>query len=98
MKARADVTVLRFTPAPRSFRHDGLLGWVILQVGDLLVVDGVEVRRSRRGRQILSFPRKRGGGRGGDGTEFSIVRPLDQRARDRLEQLVLSEIRGDVRS
>ncbi len=82
------VAIVRFTPAPPLDVADGLLGWVDLRVGELLVVHGVAVRRTRNGAPALSWPAKddRVGGR------RSVVRPHGDAARLGIETAVFAEL------
>lgn len=82
------IRLASFTPAQALDFADGLLGWIDVQIG-LLVVHGVAVRRTRGGALTLSWPARddrRGGRR-------SVVRPLDDDARRELERRVLGELR-----
>lgn len=82
------VSVAAFTPAPPLDVADGLLGWVDLEVGGLVVIHGVALRRSRRGGLALSWPAKDDS----QGNRRAVVRPLDDRARVAIERQVFGEL------
>lgn len=73
-----------FTPANQRDQQAGLLGFLQLRYGDLLL-DGVALRRSSTGCLVLSFPRRHSRA----GAEFHYVRPVDDRARRDLEAQVI---------
>lgn len=77
---------VRFTPASRRLVRRGLLGWVAFTVGDGWRVDGVAIRRTRRGRLALSFPSRVDT----CGREHPYVLPT--RGRRQLEREVLWEL------
>lgn len=81
------VDVVRFAPASAKELERGLLGYVVLRVGGL-VVDGVTVRRTREGRLALAFPART------DrlGKRHAIVRPWSQAAREDIERQVLARL------
>ncbi len=78
------ITEVEFTAASRKDARTGLLGWVRVVVNDSLRLDGLTVRRTRRGRLALSFPAKPGL----TGAQFFYIRPLDDAARKHIEQQV----------
>lgn len=80
---------IRFVPARLDERSRGLRGWVSLDIGDALHLDGIAVRRALDGRMYLSFPVQRDD----RGREHSLVRPLTQDARDAIESQVIDELR-----
>ncbi|MEO0652580.1 MAG: hypothetical protein AAFZ65_18050 [Planctomycetota bacterium] len=86
----ARVTDVAFAGASSADRDRGLLGWVRLRAGDLLV-DGIAVRRTRGGRLTLSWPSRRSS----SGASFAYVRPINDRARAWLEEQVLDQLRLD---
>ena len=82
------VSILAFSSARARDREQGLVGRLTLDVGGLLVVNHVALRRTRDGRLALSFPAptdRRGRRR-------SDVRPLDDRARRAIERAVLDAL------
>lgn len=87
MKPR--VSIASFTPAPPLDIADGLLGWLDIEVGGLVVIHGVALRRSRRGGLALSWPAKDDS----HGNRRAVVRPLDDRARVAIERQVFGELR-----
>lgn len=86
----SDVTVrnVRFMPAPAHLRESGLRGWTCFEAGPL-VLDSVAVRRTRAGVYCLSFPSRVDA----NGTEHSLVRPIDRSTQAEFELAVLGELR-----
>ena len=80
----AKLSSVHFTPAPDASKDPGLIGYLRLGVGDLMI-DGVTLRRRRDGRPVLSYPKRRDGG----GRQHAIVRPRDDQARRAIEAAVL---------
>lgn len=68
-------------------QRSGLLGWISVFVGDL-IVDNITLRRMATGRLGLSFPQRRDKA----GREHAIVRPLDNDARLRIEREILGQL------
>ena len=66
--------------------RSGLLGYLSIFYGDL-VLDGLTVRRTADGRLTLSFPERRDA----RGRRHPYFRPLDDDARQRIEQAVFGE-------
>lgn len=83
------VSVGAFTPAPALDVADGLLGWVDVELGALVVVHGVAVRRTQCAALSLSWPVRDDRRR----ERRAVVRPLDDRARVEVERQVLGELR-----
>ena len=86
---RPRITISSFTSAPRGLQETGLIGWLSIDIGGLILVDGVALRRTGiDGRLALSFPapRDRQGRRRRD------VRPLNDRARREIEAQVLAAL------
>lgn len=81
------VDVVRFVPARAEELERGLLGYVVLRVGGL-VVDGVTVRRTREGRLALAFPVRTDR----IGKRHAIVRPWSRAAREDIERQVLARL------
>lgn len=78
---------VRLALAPRSNAERGLIGWVRLRCGPL-ELDGIALRRSRKGHAVLSWPCKfdrRGRG-------HAIVRPLSRDARRELDRQILDAL------
>ncbi len=78
------VTDVRFVPAGCKREETGLLGWVSCSLGDVVLLDGIAVRRTLDGRLTLSFPRGRG--------KCQPVRPLDDEARRAFERQIFEAI------
>ena len=90
MRKPLAISDLRFMPAERSRRAEGLLGWVSFAWDDTLRLDAIAVRRTRTGVVTLRFPDRRDR----SGVAHPIVRPLDQGARDAIEAEVIGELRA----
>ncbi len=83
------VSMQAFSSASPRDNELGLLGWVTLEVGGLLLLD-VALRRTRgAGRLALSFPERRDA----NGRRHSLIRPVDDRARREIERQVLAMVR-----
>ncbi len=82
-----------FTPATEHDRRSGLLGWVRVEIGGVVVIDSVAVRRTRRGRIALSFhvSTTRAGRR------RAIAHPIDRAAHVEIERQVVAELRRQGR-
>ena len=80
---RTEISKIVFSPAPRMLRATGLLGWVALRYGELML-DEIGVRRTSDGRHVLSFPR---------GRYRSVIRPADQQVRDDITEELIAELR-----
>ncbi len=83
------VDEVRFVAAGPWDQERGLLGYVSFRLNRGLRIDGVTVRRTRRGKLTLSFPARRGL----TGCEFFFVRPTDSRVREEIERQVLAALR-----
>jgi len=83
------VSNIRFVPAPARLRSTGLHGWATLTIDDAIDIGYIAVRRTIDRRLVLAFPERREPG----GYSRSIVRPLDQAARDVITERVIAELR-----
>ncbi len=81
---------VRFTPAPAEAQHDGLLGWVAFAAGDAVRVDGVALRRSRRGHYDLIYPCREDRA----GRPHPIAWPVGHRARMAILSAALAAARN----
>ena len=86
------ITTVLFTPASADLASRGLLGWITCTLDHSLVLDGIALRRTRRGRLSLSWPARRDGA----GRDHHVVRPLHDHARHVLEQQILDQLDVDV--
>lgn len=68
----------------------GLLGYLQLQVGHRLLLDGITLRRTIVGDTCLSFPCRIDG----IGRRHSLIRPVDNDARLGIEGAVASSLRA----
>ena len=82
------VSDVRCVPSSAKDAASGLLGFVSFRIGNALSVDGVVVRRTLDNRITLSWPCRVDRA----GRKHPILRPLDDAARQRLEQLILKAI------
>lgn len=85
---RVAVSDIRFAAANEILRSKGLLGWVIATYGDL-ELRCLQIRRTADGRYAVGFPSREDA----NGVVHPIVKPLDQEARDSIEQQVLGDLR-----
>ena len=89
--SRATVSILAFASAPPHHRARGLLGWLSLEIGPLLL-DGVGLRQTRDGRRLyLAFPTPTDR----HGKRREVVRPRDAEARRAIEVAVLQALDMD---
>ncbi len=89
---KLDIAGLGFVTSTAADQQRGLLGWVTCIVNDALLIDGIAIRRTRDGQLALSFPSRTAR----DGRKHSIVRPLDDAARQRFEQEIFKALRNDL--
>lgn len=68
-------------------RRTGLLGYLSVFYG-VLVLDGITLRRTADGRFVLSFPSRTDR----RGKKHSIVRPVDDDARQAVEREILAQL------
>jgi len=78
---------IRFIPASDADAERGLLAFVKLEFGPL-ILDGVTLRRHADGRLGLSWPERTDRA----GRRHPLVRPVDDEARVALEREVLAEL------
>ena len=81
------IRAIRFIPASDADAERGLLAFVKLEVGPL-ILDGVTLRRHADGRLGLSWPERTDRA----GRRHPLVRPVDDAARRELEAEVLAEL------
>ena len=81
------VSRVSFTPVTAATSAPGLLGFVRLRYGDL-VLDRLELRRTGSGGLTLRFPSDKDP----SGWPRPVVRPVDDEARRRIEDAVLSAL------
>ena len=81
---RFEIDEVRFSPAPPEDREIGIEGYVCCRLNGRMGLDGLAVRRTREGRRVLSFPRRRPG-------RF-LYWPLDVRTRRDLEDQILGAL------
>ena len=81
------VEVLRVARAPRELREHGMLAWLRIRIGDI-VVDGVSLREGLDGERSLSFPIRADA----RGRKHPVVHALDETTRRYIEAQVLAEL------
>ena len=84
------VEVLRVAQAPRELREHGMLAWLRVRIGDI-VVDGLSLRESPGGALALSYPERSDTAH----RRHAVVRPADDEARRAIEAQVLAAL-GEV--
>lgn len=90
MSGRAPaVRILAWVKSSDANRRTGLLGYLTLQYGEL-VLDSVTLRWTEAGRYALNFPAKRDR----VGRQHAYYRPADGPARRRIEDAVFGELSG----
>ena len=82
------LTSVHYTPASAKSERTGLLGYLSLGVGDVLMINGVTLRRTRDGDLRLAYPERRNGGRRG----HPYVRPFNDAARREIERQVFKRL------
>ena len=78
------ISGLGFVPGTARDLREGLVGYVTLTFADLLLLDGLVLRRTAAGKHALSFPSKTDA----LGIRRPYYRPLDDRARRIIEDAV----------
>ncbi len=82
------VSGLRFAQAPAGAYSAGLLGYASFVIADLIVLDGIAVRRTRDGRLVLAFPVKHDRA----GRQHPLVRPVSDAARQAITRAVVEAL------
>ena len=83
---RSYVSDVRLMPGSWRDAQAGLLGYVQFVVGGVVRVDGLTLRRTRRGRLTLSYPIKKYTAE----AKFHVVCPVNDEARREVERQVLA--------
>ena len=86
-----DLAILGFACASPAHQECGLLGWLALRHGELLI-DGVALRRTRDGRLALSWPARRDR----SGRDHPVVCPIDDVARRAVEDRIIDALGEEV--
>lgn len=81
------VSDVRLTPAAVVDAESGLVGYVTLRYGGLLL-DGLTLRRKREGGLVISYPARRDRA----GRDHPYLRPLDDATRREIESQVLQAL------
>jgi hypothetical protein len=87
MREPIRICEIQYTAGSPAERVTGLLGWIRLRYGDLLL-DGLALRRTRDHRLVLSFPKPRR-----VGFTRQLVGPAGPDVREQIESEVIAELR-----
>jgi DNA-binding cell septation regulator SpoVG len=79
------ITAAHLTRVASEEGARGLLGWARVELNGMLALHSVAIRRSRRGRLVVSFPRRRDR----RGRSHCTVAPLSPEAHATLERAIL---------
>ena len=90
--AEVEIRIRTWVRATDAEVRTGLLGYISAVVDDLLVLDGITVRKTADGRTVLSFPERVDR----RGRRHSYFRPVDGRARCRIEAAIFGELPGFI--
>ena len=82
------VSNVRFTPATQRDVEDGLLGYLCLALNEVLVLDGLALRRSADGSKYISYPSRTDRA----GSRHPYVRPLGDDARRTIQDQVFEAL------
>jgi DNA-binding cell septation regulator SpoVG len=85
--ADSKIRLRTWVRASASDQREGLLGWLGIEFGSLLI-DNITLRRLAAGGYGLAFPKRTAR----DGTKYSIVRPIDDDARRAIEAEILDQL------
>lgn len=88
MTPEFNISSVQFHEAPTNVRSTGLLGWVDLTVNEHFRVMGLALRRTADGTLTLAYPRRLDG----QGRKRTIIRPLDDDTRRRIEAEVFRHL------
>ena len=88
MTSQISISNVRFSAGTPEMIREGLLGWVAVTVNDTIRLDGIALRRTRDGRQVLSFPARRDH----RGRQHSLIAPIDDDSRLDIERQVFQSL------
>ncbi len=88
MRDTLRISDVRFTAASGTERAQGLLGFVSLRLGEL-ILDSLVVRRTRDARYVVGFPHRRDR----KGFAHEVVRPTTHEVRRSIENEVIAELK-----
>ena len=83
-----NVTRLEITHASPEFQAQGLYAWLRVTLNDAVIVNGVGLRKTRDGRLILTWPRRR--------SSVLIASPASAEARARIEAAILRALEREA--
>ncbi len=88
---RPEVSIRTWTRGSAEDEQRGLIGYLSLAYGDL-ILDSVVARRTADGRMTLSWPERRDG----QGRRHPIVKPASDEARLRIEKAIFGAAVAEV--
>jgi len=86
------VTSVRFVPASRLDQRQGLLGWASAELGGLVRIDGLVVRRTLHG-DVRVFPPERVDR---NGRLHRVVDVLDAKCERAIEKSILAALKAQA--
>ena len=87
MASDSRVELLHVAQAPRDLREHGMLAWLQVRVG-AVVIDGLSLREARDGTLSVSFPIRADA----EGRRHPVVRPLDDATRQAIPQATMTAV------
>ncbi len=88
MSTTSEVSSITFVLSNSDQRKTGLLGFVSFVINSCMRIDGVAVRRTRKGHLTLSFPSRRDA----NGKQHPYIRPTSTTARIEIERAIFAAI------
>lgn len=85
---RAELRVIEIKRPSARTQRSGLLAWITVELGDLVRIENITVRRTTTGMLTLSFPERIDA----HGVRHAIVCPKNREARRRIEKLVFEQL------
>jgi len=85
------IRVLSYVRGTAAEQRSGLIGFLSVEYGDL-IVDSLVLRRTEDRRYVLSFPAKTDKA----GTRHPYYRPIDHRAREAIERTILDQLAEEI--
>jgi len=82
--SQSPITEVRFTPARPLDMARGLFGYITCILSDIILLDGITLRKTLDGRLTLSFPAREDG----NGNKHFYIQPLDDESREEVERRV----------
>ncbi|MCC7063534.1 MAG: hypothetical protein IT456_12070 [Planctomycetes bacterium] len=82
------ISGVAFTPGTAQDLREGLVGYITLTFADLLLLDGLVLRKTTAGTYALSYPSRSDS----QGRKHPYYRPIDDRARRIIEDTVFRSL------